>query len=147
MNSNPYLRSPGLFSFNTAGVWGIFNLEYYVCIYVYISDNSDDEGDDVHWVSVFSAKAPPKVAESIVLSADKDEEASDMIVAKKKEDRRTDQDKPLTIHVKLEEGATIDVSVFPHFMVGQIMFLLQPKMPPNYGYPWKKMKPYKWMKP
>ena len=36
---------------------------------IYISDYSDDEGDEVHWVSVFSAKAPPKVGESIVLSS------------------------------------------------------------------------------
>ena len=50
---------------------------------LYISDHSDNEGDEVHWVSVFSAKAPPKVAESIVLSSDEDEEASDTIVAKK----------------------------------------------------------------
>ena len=95
---------------------------------IYLSDHTDDEGEDVHWVSVLSAKAPP---ESISISSDEEEETSDKIVAKKKEDRRTEKDQPFTIHVQLEEGEeTIDVSVFPHFMVGQIMWLLQPKMPP-----------------
>ena len=101
---------------------------------IYISDQ-DEDGDEVHWVAISAAKPSKKETKDvIVISSDEEDDESDN--GSKKDGDKTNEDQPMDIQVKTEEGTTIAINVFPHFLVGQVMWLAHPKMSPNYGYPW-----------